>query len=90
MAQNRTFKPPFSSPKAVERQEIVANYFIQTRLAAVNFFLGIVGVIQVSRIAAYNYNKKGESTTEQLEGATEDIVDSAQGLKKDAIAAVKS
>lgn len=59
-------------------------------LAAVNFFLGIVGVIQVSRIAAYNYNKKGESTTEQLEGAKEDIVDSAQGLKKDAIAAVKS
>jgi hypothetical protein len=63
---------------------------MKPRLAAVNFFLGIVGVIQVSRIVAYNYSNKGESTTTQLEDAKEDIVDSAQSLKKDAIAAVKS
>jgi len=63
---------------------------MKPRLAAVNFFLGIVGVIQVSRIVAYNYSNKGESTTAQLEGAKEDIVDSAESLKKDAIAAVKS
>jgi mitochondrial pyruvate carrier 2 len=63
---------------------------MKPRLAAVNFFLGIVGVIQVSRIVAYNYGNKGESATAQLEGAKEDIVDNAEGLKKDAIAAVKS
>ena len=59
---------------------------METRLATVNFFLGIVGVIQVSRIVAYNYSAKGKS----LEGAKEDIVDSAKGLKEDAIEAVKS
>jgi mitochondrial pyruvate carrier 2 len=63
---------------------------MKPRLAAVNFFLGIVGVIQVSRIVAYNYSKKGESTTTQLEDAKEDVVDSAKSLKEDAIAAVKS
>jgi hypothetical protein len=63
---------------------------MKPRLAAVNFFLGIVGVIQVSRIVAHNYSNKGDSTTAQLEDAKEDIVDSAKGLEKDAIAAVKS
>jgi len=59
-------------------------------LAAVNFFLGLVGVIQVSRIVAYNYTHKGESAAQQLEEAKESTIDAAKGLKKDAIDAVKS
>jgi len=29
-------------------------------LATVNFFLGIVGLVQVSRIAVWHFNKKGD------------------------------
>ncbi|KUJ23393.1 UPF0041-domain-containing protein [Mollisia scopiformis] len=59
-------------------------------LAAVNFFLGIVGVVQVSRIVSYNYSQKGKTATEQLEEAKESAVDVAKGIKKDAIEVVKS
>ncbi|KAE8450219.1 hypothetical protein EG329_006646 [Mollisiaceae sp. DMI_Dod_QoI] len=59
-------------------------------LATVNFFLGLVGVVQVSRILAYNYSQKGQTTAQQLEGAKESTIDAAQGLKVDAIEAVKS
>ncbi|KAF8864667.1 UPF0041-domain-containing protein [Acephala macrosclerotiorum] len=59
-------------------------------LATVNFFLGLVGVIQVSRIASYNYSQKGKSTAEQLEEAKDGAIDAAKGLKEDAIEAVKS
>lgn len=50
----------------------------------------MVGIIQVSRIAAYNYSQKGQSATEQLEAAKENVVDTAKGLKADAVEAVKS
>jgi len=59
-------------------------------LATVNFFLGIVGVVQVSRIVAYNMAQKDKSAAEQLEAAKDSAVDAAKGLKKDAIDAVKS
>ncbi len=59
------------------------------RLASVNFFLGIVGVIQVSRIAAYNYSK-GKTTGAQLEDAKDSVVETAEGLKDEAIKAIKS
>ncbi|KAJ5772318.1 UPF0041-domain-containing protein [Penicillium odoratum] len=47
-------------------------------LAAVNFFLGCVGVVQVTRI--YNYRRS-------LEGS--DVVDSAKDSVKDAVSAVE-
>lgn len=59
-------------------------------LATVNFFLGLVGVVQVSRIIAYNYSSKGKTAAEQLEAAKEDTVVTAQGLKEDAKAIVKA
>jgi len=59
-------------------------------LAAVNFFLGVVGVIQVGRILSYNYSHKGESTKEQLEEAKVEAKSVAEGLKKDVVDVVKS
>ncbi|CZR51643.1 related to FMP43 Found in Mitochondrial Proteome [Phialocephala subalpina] len=59
-------------------------------LATVNFFLGLVGLVQVSRIASYNYSQKDKAATEQLEEVKDGAVDVAEGLKKDAIEAVKS
>ncbi|RDL41023.1 Mitochondrial pyruvate carrier [Venustampulla echinocandica] len=58
-------------------------------LAAVNFFLGIVGVIQVSRILAYNYRVKGEGPKVQAEAAKESVIESAKGLEKKVVEAVK-
>jgi mitochondrial pyruvate carrier 2 len=62
----------------------------QNRLASVNFFLGLVGVVQVSRIVAYNTSHKKLTTGQQVEAAKEGAVESAQGLKKDVVEAVKS
>jgi len=59
-------------------------------LAAVNFFLGIVGVVQVSRIVSYNLSHKGETVGEQVAEATEDVRDAAKGLKAKAEDAVKA
>jgi hypothetical protein len=50
-------------------------------LAAVNFFLGLVGVVQVSRIVAYNMSQKGETVGEQITDAKEDVKDVANDLK---------
>jgi hypothetical protein len=58
-------------------------------LAAVNFFLGIVGIVQVTRIVSHNY-AKGKTTAEQVEGATEGVSEVAHDLKGKAIDAVKS
>jgi hypothetical protein len=44
------------------------------RLAAVNFFLGIVGIVQVSRIVAYNQSKKKNP----VQGAIEEVKQAAQ------------
>jgi len=59
-------------------------------LASVNFFLGLVGVVQVSRILNYNYSQKKLTTPQQVEAAKDSVVDSAKGLKQDAIETVKS
>ncbi|PMD60851.1 UPF0041-domain-containing protein [Hyaloscypha bicolor E] len=59
-------------------------------LASVNFFLGLVGVVQVSRIVAYNTSQKKLTAGQQVEAAKEGAVESAQGLKKDVVEAVKS
>ncbi|KAI9744523.1 MAG: hypothetical protein M1818_002052 [Claussenomyces sp. TS43310] len=57
-------------------------------LAAVNFFLGCVGVVQVSRILAWQYSDKGESPKEQLEAAKDSTVEAAKGVKEDVKAAL--
>ncbi|KAF4628380.1 hypothetical protein G7Y89_g9776 [Cudoniella acicularis] len=59
-------------------------------LASVNFMLGIVGIIQVSRILIYNYTQKDKTTAQQVEAAKDSVVESAEGIKKEAAAAVKS
>ena len=44
----------------------------QNRLAAVNFFLGIVGVVQCSRIAMYHQSQKALTA-----GKAEDVKEEA-------------
>ncbi|EHL00989.1 putative UPF0041 protein C24B11.09 [Glarea lozoyensis 74030] len=58
-------------------------------LATVNFFLGAVGVIQVTRILMYNASVKNETPKEQAEEAKDSLVKTAEGLKDDVVAAVK-
>ena len=59
-------------------------------MAAVNFFLGLVGVIQVSRIVQYNMAHKGETVSDQVVEATGDVKGVAKGLKVNVEEAVKS
>jgi mitochondrial pyruvate carrier 2 len=56
----------------------------------VNFFLGLVGIVQVSRIVNYNYSVKGKTTADQVEEAKEGVTDVAHDLKGKAVDAVKS
>lgn len=59
------------------------------RLAAVNFFLGCVGVVQVSRIFLWQRSQKGSS----LEAAKElehEAADSAKAVATSAESAVKT
>jgi len=62
----------------------------QHRLATVNFFLGLVGIAQVSRIVAYNMSVKNQSPKEQLVEAKEGAKEVAKGIEKDVVNAVKS
>lgn len=55
-----------------------------------NFFLGIVGVAQVTRILLWRRSQKGETAGEMVEEAKADVVDSAKALKAKAEAVVKS
>jgi len=59
-------------------------------LGAVNFFLGLVGVVQVSRIVAYNMSQKGETVGDQVQEAKVDVKDVANDLKGTVEDAVKS
>lgn len=59
-------------------------------LAAVNFFLGIVGVVQVSRIMSYNMSQKGQTVDDQLIDAKKDVKDVAQDFKVNTEDAIKS
>jgi len=62
---------PSTPPK--HQAQIKANKF--PSLATVNFFLGCVGVIQVSRILTYNYKQKklGYKAGNQVETAKEAV-----------------
>jgi len=58
-------------------------------LAAVNFFLGMVGVIQVSRILMYNSSQKKLTASEQLGAAKDSTMDAAKGVKGEVESAAK-
>ncbi|KAI9856627.1 MAG: hypothetical protein M1824_005324 [Vezdaea acicularis] len=58
-------------------------------LAAVNFFLGVVGSIQVSRILMYRRSVEGKSVEGDLKEAGEDVKVRAKGVVQDAKAALK-
>ncbi|PYH86670.1 UPF0041-domain-containing protein [Aspergillus uvarum CBS 121591] len=57
-------------------------------LAAVNFFLGIVGVVQVTRIVQYRRSLDG-STTEAVKDLEKEVIDDAKAVAATAEAAVK-
>ena len=58
------------------------------RLAAVNFFLGCVGIVQVGRI--YNYHRSlDESPVEAIKAMEHEVVDSAKEAAVKAEAAVE-
>jgi hypothetical protein len=59
-------------------------------LAAVNFFLGIVGVVQVSRIVSYNMSQKNKTVGDQVEEAKESVKEVAHDVKGKVEDAVKS
>lgn len=43
------------------------------RLAAVNFFLGVVGIVQVTRILLYNQSQKNKSPVEKVEDKVKEV-----------------
>lgn len=59
-------------------------------LATVNFFLAIVGVVQVGRILNYNYTHKGETASDQLVEAKESVVETGKKIEKKIENAIKS
>jgi len=59
-------------------------------LATVNFFLAIVGVVQVGRILNYNHTHKGETASEQLAEAKDSVVETGKKLEKKIENAVKA
>jgi hypothetical protein len=50
----------------------------------------MVGIIQVSRIVAYNYSAKGQTAEQQLESAKDSAIVAGEGLKEDVKAVVKA
>ena len=59
-------------------------------MATVNFFLAIVGVVQVGRILNYNYTQKGESASDQLAEAKDSVVETGKKIEQKIENAVKS
>ncbi|KAL4958170.1 hypothetical protein BDW69DRAFT_154776 [Aspergillus filifer] len=58
-------------------------------LAAVNFFLGCVGVVQVTRIFNYRRSLEGGSSKEAAKDMEQEIVSEAKGVAAEAKDAVK-
>jgi hypothetical protein len=58
------------------------------RLAAVNFFLGCVGVVQVSRIIMYRRSQDG-SAVETAKDIEKDVAESAKSAAKQVEGAVE-
>ncbi|KAL8909369.1 MAG: hypothetical protein Q9171_005057 [Xanthocarpia ochracea] len=59
-------------------------------LAAVNFFLGCVGIIQVTRILRWQQQVKKDSISEVAQQDTEDAARTAEGIVKNPEAAAKN
>ena len=59
-------------------------------LATVNFFLGLVGVIQVSRISAYHYNNKSQTNENLLHIASAEVQDKVESAEAKAKEIIKS
>ena len=55
-----------------------------------NFFLGCVGVTQVTRILLYQQSVKNGTLSEVAERDAKDVTDTAKGIAKDAPGAVKN
>ncbi len=60
------------------------------RLAAVNFFLGCVGVTQVTRILMYQRSQQGKMGGEIVEEDAKDVADIAKGIAKNPEGATKN
>ena len=60
------------------------------RLAAVNFLLGCVGLVQVSRIFAYNQSQKGKSAVATAKEGAEDMGKAAVGAVEQGTKKLKS
>ncbi|KAL3485100.1 hypothetical protein BJX62DRAFT_243283 [Aspergillus germanicus] len=58
-------------------------------LAAVNFFLGCVGVVQVTRIFNYRRSLEGGSSKEAAKDLEHELADSAKAVAKEAVDVVK-
>jgi mitochondrial pyruvate carrier 2 len=52
------------------------------RLAAVNFFLAIVGIMQLSRIAVYHQSQKGKTVTTEIKEDLKEGVDKVKEVIK--------
>lgn len=59
------------------------------RLAAVNFFLGCVGVVQVSRIFMYRRSLEGGSAVAAAKDIEHEVVDNVKAVAKKTGEAVK-
>ena len=62
---------------------------LRRRLAAVNFLLGCVGVVQVSRIFLYQRGLKNGTIPQVAEKDAKDVADTAKGVLADPDGAVK-
>lgn len=60
-----------------------------SRLAAVNFFLGCVGVVQVTRIMLYEQSVKNASVGQIAEKDAKDVAGTARGVAEDPEGAAK-
>ena len=58
-------------------------------LAAVNFFLGCVGVTQLTRIYLYNRSVKDQDLGAVAKGQGKDVKETAEGVLRDPVGAAE-
>lgn len=68
--------PPPAPLQNMIRVERLIKFAGQNSLAAVNFFLGIVGIVQCTRIGLYHQSQKGKSLADKAEEVKEAVVKS--------------
>lgn len=62
-----------------KKHKLIINFY---RLAAVNFFLGVVGVVQCSRIIMWHQSQKNLPATEELKEKAEEKVEAVKAAVK--------